>query len=199
MWTHRAIAALALVLLLGLTLATCKRQDDEAERNGIETASGDETLLSPAQVAEAPNVFAERSPGDPGETVLTPATTLIPGSADITIDIPNPYQGDPRVIAAGKRDFDAFNCSGCHAPLGGGGMGPALSDSDWIYGSKPAQIYMSILQGRPEGMPAWGTMLPRRTIWELVTFIQNLPNIRNPAEEEGFRAHPKIEVPYPAP
>jgi cytochrome c oxidase cbb3-type subunit 3 len=57
---------------------------------------------------------------------------------------------------------------------GGGGMGPALSNRQWIYRSSPANIYLSIAQGRSAGMPAFGAMLPDRTIWELVAYIQNL-------------------------
>jgi cytochrome c oxidase cbb3-type subunit 3 len=72
------------------------------------------------------------------------------------------------------RDFDAFNCSGCHAPNGGGGMGPSLSNDKWIYRSSAANIYLSIVQGRSAGMPAFGAMLPDRTVWELVAYIQSI-------------------------
>jgi len=72
------------------------------------------------------------------------------------------------------KDFIAFNCVGCHMSNGGGGMGPALSNNKWIYGSKPANIYLSIAQGRAAGMPAWGTVLPSNVIWELVSYIQSI-------------------------
>src|SRR5690606_15804703 len=97
----------------------------------------------------------------------------------------NPLSGDPEAVAAGERHFAAFNCGGCHAPLGGGGMGPPLSDDAWIYGSEPAQIYLSILHGRPDGMPAWSSMLPRRTIWELVSYIETLAEIQDPTAARG--------------
>lgn len=48
-----------------------------------------------------------------------------------------------------------------------GGMGLALSDSEWIYRSSPAIIYLDIAQCRGASMPALGAMLPYRTIWEL--------------------------------
>jgi len=64
--------------------------------------------------------------------------------------------------------FRCLNCSGCHAANGGGAMGPSLSDDIWIYRSSPANIYLSIAQGRAAGMPAFGAMLPDRTVWELV-------------------------------
>lgn len=88
--------------------------------------------------------------------------------------IPNPYAGDISAIAQGRALFDAMNCSGCHAAEGGGGMGPPLSDGQWIYGGQPADIYLTIAQGWPNGMPAWGEALPPQAIWELVAYIQTL-------------------------
>src|SRR5512138_1311544 len=48
---------------------------------------------------------------------------------------PNPYERNAQALADGKRLFDWFNCSGCHAQ-GGGSIGPALMDDQWIYGSE---------------------------------------------------------------
>src|SRR5690606_12231604 len=112
-----------------------------------------------------------RLPADGDLAVFVPATELFPGSGRLDPAIENPLSGDPAAIAAGERHFEAFNCAGCHAPLGGGGMGPPLSDNVWIHGGAPAQIYLSIMHGRPEGMPAWSSMLPRRTAWEMVAYI----------------------------
>jgi cytochrome c2 len=70
--------------------------------------------------------------------------------------------------------FVSMNCVGCHAPNGGGGMGPALSERQFIYGREPANIYLSIEQGRPKGMPAWGELLPANTIWDLVAYITSI-------------------------
>jgi cytochrome c oxidase cbb3-type subunit 3 len=72
------------------------------------------------------------------------------------------------------RDFDAFNCSGCHAANAAGGMGPSLSNDKWIYRASDANIYLTIVQGRANGMPAWGAMLPDRTVWELVSYIRSI-------------------------
>jgi cytochrome c oxidase cbb3-type subunit 3 len=105
-----------------------------------------------------------------------PVTGIYPGGrpADLNTTIQNPLANDPDARQRGMKDFDSFNCSGCHAANGGGGMGPALSDAAWIYGSSAANIYLSIAQGRPAGMPAFGAMLPDRTIWELVAYIQGI-------------------------
>lgn len=126
------------------------------------------------------------APGD--LTIYVPNVTLFPGSARLDPGIENPYSGNEAAIAAGERHFNAFNCSGCHAPLGGGGMGPPLTDDQWIHGSGPAQIYLTIMHGRPEGMPAFGSMLPQRTVWEMVAYIETLSEIDNYATHLGFDA-----------
>ena len=85
----------------------------------------------------------------------------------------NPYEGNAQAISEGQRLFDQYNCSGCHFH-GGGGIGPALMDDEWIYGSSPANIYTTIVEGRPNGMPSWGGHIPEYQIWELVTYVRAL-------------------------
>ena len=48
----------------------------------------------------------------------------------------------------------AANCAGCHSLGGGGGIGPALLDSEWIYGSDPASIHDTIVYGKSESCSA---------------------------------------------
>jgi cytochrome c oxidase cbb3-type subunit 3 len=111
-----------------------------------------------------------------GMLLRVPVTGIYPGGnpAGLYANMKNPLASDPDAVARGMKDFDAFNCSGCHMAHGGGGMGPALSDSSWIYRSSPANIYLDIVQGRSAGMPAFGAMLPDRTVWELVAYVQSL-------------------------
>jgi cytochrome c oxidase cbb3-type subunit III len=105
-----------------------------------------------------------------------PVSGIYPGGAPtgLNVDMPNPLANDPDAAQRGMKDFDAFNCSGCHMANAGGGMGPSLSDDIWIYRSSPANIYLDIVQGRQAGMPAFGAMLPDRTVWELVAYIQSI-------------------------
>lgn len=105
-----------------------------------------------------------------------PVSGIYPGgnAAGLNPDMKNPLADDPDAVQRGMKDFTVFNCSGCHMANGGGGMGPALSNSTWIYRSSPANIYLDIAQGRAAGMPAFGAMLPDRTIWELVAYIQSI-------------------------
>ncbi len=90
------------------------------------------------------------------------------------IDMSNPLQGDPSAIAEGHKLFLSMNCASCHGYGAKGGMGPNLTDSYWRYGGTPERIYESIFDGRPQGMPEWGVTLPRRSIWQLVSYVQSL-------------------------
>ena len=66
-----------------------------------------------------------------------------------------------------------MNCSGCHFN-GGGGMGPALMSGHWRYGGQIDQVYASIAQGRPNGMPSWQFVLQPQQMWELAAYVKSL-------------------------
>jgi cytochrome c oxidase cbb3-type subunit 3 len=83
------------------------------------------------------------------------------------------FEGNQQAIAQGKQLFGAMNCSGCHFN-GGGGMGPALMSGHWRYGGQIDQIYASIAQGRPNGMPTWQGILDPTSIWNLAAYVKSL-------------------------
>lgn len=73
----------------------------------------------------------------------------------------------------GKRLFTQYNCSGCHFN-GGGGIGPALMDAQWIYGQTPENIYSTIVEGRPNGMPSFRNKIPDSQVWEIVAYVRSM-------------------------
>ena len=98
---------------------------------------------------------------------------IFPGGTPPPMSSTSPFQDNAYGISEGKRLFGQYNCSGCHSN-GGGGMGPALMDDKWIYGSNPENIFASIVEGRPNGMPAWKGKIPDQQIWQLVAYIQSM-------------------------
>ena len=99
-------------------------------------------------------------------------SSLEPGMAQQQAEVKSPYQENAWGIGEGKRLYSAYNCAACHGVNGGGAIGPPLMDDKWIYGAKPDQIYATISQGRPDGMPSFGGHLPTQQIWQLVAYVQ---------------------------
>lgn len=76
-------------------------------------------------------------------------------------------------VSEGKRLYAWMNCSGCHNN-GGGGIGPALMDDEWIYGSAPQNIFASIVEGRPNGMPSFRGKIPDAQVWQIVAYVRSM-------------------------
>jgi cytochrome c oxidase cbb3-type subunit III len=89
-------------------------------------------------------------------------------------DIVNPYAEEPGALSDGRQLYLAFNCAGCHGAAGGGGIGPPLADDQWIYGGSDANIYATIIQGRPNGMPAFGQAMAGEAIWKVAAYVKSL-------------------------
>jgi mono/diheme cytochrome c family protein len=86
----------------------------------------------------------------------------------------NPYEGDKQATTIGSQLFMSYNCVDCHGMDGSGAMGPSLADGRWHFGGSPGEVFESIYQGRPEGMPAWGGRISDADIWRLVTYVRSL-------------------------
>lgn len=107
---------------------------------------------------------AELQPGQPGQGMRPTASA---GGYDETAA----YD-----VSQGKTWFRWYNCAGCHAN-GGGGMGPPLMDANWIYGSKPDEIFATIMEGRPNGMPSFRGRIPEAQAWQLVAYVRSLSGL----------------------
>jgi cytochrome c oxidase cbb3-type subunit 3 len=102
----------------------------------------------------------------------------------------NPYENNAYAMAEGQRLFNNFNCSGCHAN-GGGGMGPPLIDDTWIYGSEPDQVFSTIVQGRPNGMPSFMGRIADAQVWQLVSYVRSMGGLAAQDAAPGRADHMK--------
>jgi cytochrome c oxidase cbb3-type subunit III len=136
------------VIFMLLATAACERE----QRKFSEPAA-----------ASAPVDSIRQTPQQPG-----PWTPVVRTDA--------PYAENAYAINEGKRLYSSYNCEGCHF-LGGGGMGPPLMDDVWIYGSDPANIFSTIVEGRPNGMPAFGSKIPRYQIWQLASYVRSMAGL----------------------
>jgi mono/diheme cytochrome c family protein len=90
------------------------------------------------------------------------------------IAVKNPYEGDKKAISTGGQLFIAYNCLDCHGAEGSGAMGPSFQDGRWHFGGSPAEVFESIYQGRPDGMPSWGGRISNDQIWMLTAYVRSL-------------------------
>jgi cytochrome c oxidase cbb3-type subunit 3 len=94
------------------------------------------------------------------------------------------FYNNADAVNSGKRLFQQYNCSGCHSN-GGGGMGPSLMDDEWIYGSRLEQIHQTLVEGRPNGMPAWGGKVPDEQLWQLAAYVRSMSLPQTLAAQTG--------------
>jgi cytochrome c oxidase cbb3-type subunit III len=164
-------------LLIGmslcLALAGCKREERDVRGQ------------PPVQEGRAAIAMSTNSPGD-GE----PVTTVTQSARQ--------YEGNAYHISEGQRLYRWFNCSGCHAN-GGGGMGPALMDDKWFYGSSIENIAATIREGRPNGMPSFRGKIPDQQIFELAAYVRSLsgnqPQSATPVRSDHMNPIPQMLKP----
>lgn len=101
--------------------------------------------------------------------------------AEFKKDLPtsNPFRGDATAVAEGQGIF-VSTCSACHLPDGRGLVGPSLIDPYWKYGSDDEALFESVANGRPAGMPPWGTQLGTDKIWKALAYMETLPRTDAP-------------------
>ena len=169
----RTVLVASFVLGLGAWAANAQQGGNRVIGQPMQPAA------SPRSETGAPSIEATPGASAPfsvsaNPILHVPVSGLSPGNVWFTPKIANPLAQDPQAATRGMQDFIQFNCVGCHAPNAGGGMGPALSEGRFIYGSSPANLFLSIYQGRPNGMPTWGQLLAESTIWELVAYVDSI-------------------------
>jgi cytochrome c oxidase cbb3-type subunit III len=91
------------------------------------------------------------------------------------------YENNAFHLSQGQKWYQWFNCTGCHAN-GGGDSGPPHIDDQWRYGSSLEQIYASIVEGRPNGMPSYRGKMSEQQLWELAAYVKSMSgNVRRDA------------------
>jgi len=132
-------------------------------------------LVAAAGCDREQRTFRDSPPATAAPEVIV--SGLQPGGAIVSFrDSGGPYANNAYAISEGQQLFSEMNCTGCHSQ-GGGGIGPPLMDAQWIYGSAAPQIFASIVQGRPNGMPAFRGKLSNDQVWALVAYVRSLSGI----------------------
>ena len=89
----------------------------------------------------------------------------------------------PAQVQNGKQIFEQF-CVVCHADQGQGNVGPNLTDSYWLHGGLPMDLFRTVTHGVPDkGMVAWGNQLGPSRVRSVVAYILSLRNTNVPGKE----------------
>jgi cytochrome c oxidase cbb3-type subunit III len=68
-------------------------------------------------------------------------------------------------------------------------------DDKWIYGSQPINIFASIVEGRPNGMPSWRNKIPDAQVWQLVAYVQAMSGQASQPAMPGRSDHMRYSTP----
>lgn len=150
-----------LAVSLSLLLAACGEGDQDQAANDSQPAQERQTADEQPAIQQQPEISL---------------VNIVPGGGkpvDQQSAAAKKYENDPQAIAEGRQLFLSFNCVGCHSN-GGGGMGPPLMDSKWIYGSSMENIASSIREGRPNGMPSFRAYVQGDTVYKLAAYVKNI-------------------------
>lgn len=104
---------------------------------------------------------------------------------------------DPSDLAAGKKIYVA-NCEACHAPDGGGGVGPNFCDEYWLHGGSINDIYAVIKYGVPQkGMISWESQLRPEEIAQVASYVKSFegttPLVPKDPQGEIWKSKEKID------
>ncbi len=125
-------------------------------------------------------------------------STLIESARDRAIavrarDVIVPTLGDEAQVLNGAGNYAAM-CTGCHLAPGMGptelskGLYPAPPALSLVGVRDPARAFWVIKHGiKASGMPAWGGNMPDEYIWNMVAFLQKMPEL-TPTQYEALVA-----------
>jgi len=165
---YRTTGLTLILIAIGVAAACRDNASGSADTSAV-SASASST--SPEQRADSHLLVA----GDSLRLIEHPEN--LPAGFPLQIKplpIRNPYEGDKKAIASGAQLFVGYNCLDCHGADGSGAMGPSFQDGRWHFGGSPGDVFESIYQGRPDGMPAWGGRISNEQIWMLTAYVRSL-------------------------
>ncbi len=112
------------------------------------------------------HVFADRSQEKAFAAELAAAELRWPASAEAAV-----FEPTSELAAAGASVY-ATNCAACHGADLHGGIGPDLTDEEWIHGGAAEDVLRTITEGvAAKGMPAWGPILGPERVRQAAAYI----------------------------
>jgi len=91
---------------------------------------------------------------------------------------------DIDALATGKELYKT-NCVACHAGNGGGGIGPNLTDNNWIYNGDIKGVFNTVSEGAENGMIAWKDILNPEKIQAVSSYVLSMKLAEGGKEPQG--------------
>ncbi len=85
-------------------------------------------------------------------------------------------------LSKGKALFET-NCVTCHNPKGEGNIGPNLTDKNWIYGFDIKDVFKTVKNGTPNGMPEHNSKFNPVQLQQVASFVLSLPDAKGKAAQ----------------
>jgi cytochrome c oxidase cbb3-type subunit 3 len=150
-------------------------------------------LLNVGPVGKGPGRIAEYEAAMAKAAAEHPA----PSGGDVSAERLLAVRNDAHEVAEGQKVYAAY-CAACHAPDGGGLIGPNLADGYWLHGGTLPAIYATIVNGVLEkGMPPWGKSLKPEQLLEVTAYVASLQGT-TPATPKAPQGVPVPPVVPPA-
>jgi cytochrome c oxidase cbb3-type subunit 3 len=186
MTTLRDIANVMVAAALVAAGASCKREERGFKVQPPDAAATEAVVLSDLHAGSLQAMSTTQSSSTQPTTgpAARPPTGIAPAMQASDASVKNGYEENAYAMSEGQRLYNAYNCVGCHFH-GGGGIGPPLMDDKWIYGGKPAQIFKTIVEGRPNGMPSYRGKIVDYQVWQIAAYVRSMSGNANPQAAPG--------------
>jgi cytochrome c oxidase cbb3-type subunit 3 len=108
---------------------------------------------------------------EPEKRALAPTAPLTDpsGPADERASI---FEDSFWQVSEGSLYFTWYGCGACHGESAKGVLD--LGDDRWLYGGSMADVFASIANGRPAGMPAYRSRMPQEQLWQVSAYVRQL-------------------------
>jgi cytochrome c-L len=120
-------------------------------------------------------VFRHVLDDEPIEFEFRPDQTITPAVDQFHKTGVNAYDGDDRMIAAGKKLWDKL-CVACHLKDGTGRIGPSLVDDEWKHPRVASDIgrFEILYAGGAGAMQAFGRRIDQDDILKVMAYLKEL-------------------------
>jgi hypothetical protein len=139
----RALIAITFIAGISLGAFALLAADNSSAGSVTQPAgnAGAPGAAPPEAQGAAPSAQAAGTPPASGGSPVDTAEKAPKGS------LKSPFPDPSKVADEGHQKFMAAGCNGCHGGTGGGGMGPPLTNSIWVYGNDDDTLFRLIALG----------------------------------------------------